>query len=37
VGTWLEVVPEARACFRAVAAGFDRYLDEGAGRQSRAV
>jgi oxygen-independent coproporphyrinogen-3 oxidase len=37
VGTLLEVVPEARPYVRAVAAAFDRYLDEGAGRHSRAV
>jgi oxygen-independent coproporphyrinogen-3 oxidase len=36
-GSWLEVRPEARPYVRAVAAAFDRYLDEGAGRHSRAV
>lgn len=36
-GTLLEVVPEARPYVRAVAAAFDRYLEEGAGRHSRAI
>jgi oxygen-independent coproporphyrinogen-3 oxidase len=33
----LEVPPEARPLVRAVAAAFDAYLDEGAGRHARAI
>ncbi len=36
-GSLIEVQPEARPLVRAVAAAFDAYLDEGAGRHARAV
>lgn len=36
-GQVIEVLPEARPLVRAVAAAFDAYLDEGAGRHARAV
>ncbi|WP_205481322.1 oxygen-independent coproporphyrinogen III oxidase [Sphingomonas arenae] len=36
-GEVIEVLPEARPLVRAVAAAFDAYLDEGAGRHARAV
>lgn len=37
VGDVIEVPPEARPLVRAVAAAFDAYLDESAGRHARAV
>jgi oxygen-independent coproporphyrinogen-3 oxidase len=36
-GERLEVPPEARPLVRAVAAAFDAYLDDGAGRHARAI